>query len=208
MSFISRLKFGYRRFYLRHFLIRKSLYRELSTGQSPEAMMIACSDSRVDPAMLTRAAPGDIFVVRNIANIVPNYEFARASSCSTSAALEFSVNVLKVKDIIVVGHSQCGGIDALINGAGELKFVERWVGTAQEVRQMIDDEYAEVSPLERQTAAERASLKLSLKNLMTFPWVAEKVNAGELELHAWYFDLQSGHLYRLDTELQKFECML
>lgn len=207
MGFISRLTSGYRRFYLRYFFVRKMLHKELATGQSPEALMIACSDSRVDPAILTRAGLGEIFVVRNIANIVPSFDF-RNSSCSTSAALEFSVNVLKVKHIIVVGHSQCGGIDALMNGAGELEFVTRWVGTASQVRDNINATLPNASREERQCAAEYASLKLSIQNLMTFPWVAEKVNANELELHAWYFDLKSGHLYRFDTDKQTFECLL
>ncbi len=207
MGFISRLTSGYRRFYLRYFFMRKMLYKELAQGQSPEALMIACSDSRVDPAVLTRAGLGEIFVVRNIANIVPSYAFAN-SSCSTSAALEFSVKQLKVKHIIVVGHSQCGGIHALMNGAGDLEFVQRWVGTAAKVRDSVNAEFPDAPYEKRQSAAEYASLQLSIENLMTFPWVAERVNSKDLELHAWYFDLKSGHLYRFDNEKQSFECLL
>lgn len=207
MGFMHKLTAGYRRFYLRYFFVRKMLHKELASGQSPEALMIACSDSRVDPAVLTRAGLGEIFVVRNIANIVPGFDFAN-SSCSTSAALEFSVNVLKVKHIIVVGHSQCGGIDALMNGAADLEFVNRWVGTASKVRDSINAKLPNASREERQCAAEYASLQNSIANLMTFPFVAEKVNAKQLELHAWYFDLKSGHLYRFDTDKQTFECLL
>ena len=193
---------GFRRFQARFFGGDRELYEELRHGQRPHALVIACCDSRVDPAHLLDARPGDLFVVRNVANLVPPYESDGATH-GVSAALEFAVCSLGVAHICVLGHGQCGGVRALIEGA-QGEFLPRWVAIAQEAR---DEVLARLpgKPLELQArACEQASLLLSLRNLLTFPWVAERVEAGTLVLHGWYFDLERGRLLGYDAVTGRF----
>ncbi len=193
---------GFRRFQVRFFGGDRELYAELRHGQRPHALVIACCDSRVDPAHLLDARPGDLFVVRNVANLVPPYESDGATH-GVSAALEFAVCSLGVAHICVLGHGQCGGVRALIEGA-QGEFLPRWVAIAREAR---DEVLARLpgKPLELQArACEQASLLLSLRNLLTFPWVAERVEAGTLALHGWYFDLERGRLLGYDAATGRF----
>jgi len=193
---------GFRRFQARFFGGDRELYEELRHGQRPHALVIACCDSRVDPAHLLDARPGDLFVVRNVANLVPPYESDGATH-GVSAALEFAVRTLGVSHICVLGHGQCGGVRALIEGA-QGEFLPRWVAIAREAR---DEVLARLpgKPLDLQArACEQASLLLSLRNLLTFPWVAERVEAGTLALHGWYFDLERGGLLGYDAATGRF----
>lgn len=185
------------------------LFEELKQGQSPRALLIGCSDSRVDPAILTDCAPGDLFVVRNVANLVPPCE-TDAGYHGVSAALEYAVCHLKVGHIIVLGHSQCGGIKALMEGVcscDEHSFIGRWVklgGRAKErVLQMLPDK----SPQIQNRACEQASILLSLENLVTFPWLRQRVEEGTLVLHGWYFDLQEGTLSGYSHDTGSFEIL-
>lgn len=176
---------GYRRFRATSWPERKQRSEELAEkGQKPKAMVLACVDSRVDPAAIFDAGPGEILVVRNVANLVPPYAPDSAYH-GTSAALEFAVRVLEVKDLVVMGHGLCGGVTALLNGAPDTAqdFVAPWMSIAQEakVRSMA------VPEEKRQRCCEQEVVKVSLQNLMTFPWIAERVAAGTLTLHgAWY----------------------
>jgi carbonic anhydrase len=186
---------GYRRFRAGIWRNERVRFEELSRfGQKPRALVIGCSDSRTDPQMVFNAAPGELFVIRNVANLVPPYGPDNQPH-GISAAIEFAVRVLKVPQIIVMGHAMCGGIQALLNGApAEVSdFVGQWVRIAEPARAR-----AMMAPVERrQDVCEHESVRLSLDNLMTFPWITSAIRAGELMLHGCFFDIRSGVLERL-----------
>jgi carbonic anhydrase len=183
---------GYRRFRSDQWPERRATYQTLAReGQSPEAVVIACSDSRVEPAVIFGAAPGELFIIRNVANLVPPYAPDGASH-ATSAALEFGVRVLQVNHLVVLGHAMCGGITALLKGvpfpAGE--FLAPWMRNAE---QAMDNAFADAT-VDPQTACELEAVKLSLSNLLTFPWIRERVSNEQLRLHGATFDIRSGVL--------------
>jgi carbonic anhydrase len=183
---------GYRRFRETAWPERRATFESLAqAGQAPRAMVVACSDSRVDPGMIFAAGPGELFVVRNVANLVPPFA-PDARAHATSAALEFGVRVLQVPHLIVLGHAMCGGIRALLEGAppeaGD--FLPPWMGIAEKARRRV----FECRPADPQAACEREGVKLSLDNLMSFPWIAERVAAGNLRLHGAIFDIRTGEL--------------
>jgi carbonic anhydrase len=185
---------GYRRFRAETWPQQRARFQELAAqGQSPRAMVIACSDSRVDPQMVLGAGPGELFVVRNVANLVPPYGPDPAFH-GTSAALEFAVRVLRVPNVVVMGHALCGGIRTLLEGAPEeaSDFVVPWMRIARPAR----DRVLACEPVDeaRQEALEQEAVRLSLANLMTFPWVREGVEAGRLRLHGCHFGVATGRL--------------
>ncbi len=165
-------------------------------GQKPKIMVVACCDSRVDPALILQCDPGDLFVVRNVANIVPPYEKDEMHH-GTSAALEFGVRNLEVKHLILLGHSQCGGIQALINENSDNDFISSWVS-------LIKTEYCD-----RHDADEcaKGALKQSYQNCLTFPWLAEKVAQGTLLIHLWFFDIKTGQIFKHSAEKDQFEAL-
>lgn len=184
---------GYKRFRELAWPERKKLFEQLAKGQKPETLVVACSDSRVDPQMIFDAGPGEMFIIRNVANLVPPYQ-PDANYHGTSAAIEFAVRVLKVKHVVVMGHAQCGGVHALLEGAppGAEDFVVNWMKIAEPARRMALD--AHIAPELRQRFCEQCCVKLSLFNLGSFPWVAERVAAGDLKLHGAYFGVATGRL--------------
>jgi carbonic anhydrase len=189
---------GYRRFRASIWPQERSRFDELTRhGQHPRALVIACSDSRTDPQMVFNAKPGELFVVRNVANLVPPYGPDNQPH-GVSSAIEFAVRALKVKAIVVMGHAMCGGINALLHGApSEVSdFVGAWVRIAAPARERA----MQVAPEQRQTFCEHESVRLSLSNLMTFPWIKSAVEAGTLELHGGFFDIRSGILERLAAD--------
>lgn len=195
---MDRLIEGYKRFRKDAWPERQKLYEQLAgNGQKPKALVLACVDSRVDPAMIFDAGPGELLVVRNVANLVPPYAPDSAYH-GTSAALEFGVRVLEVPDLIVLGHGMCGGVAALLNGAPEAArdFVEPWMQIAGEARAKAMHEPEE----ERQRCCEHEVIKISLQNLMTFPWIAERVAQGKLALHGAWYSIYSGKLKMLNHE--------
>jgi carbonic anhydrase len=188
---------GYHVFREDYFKKHRAMIGELMTRkQSPMAMMIACSDSRIDPSLKFGADPGDLFMVRNIAALVPPY-MPDKEYHGTSAAIEFAVKVLEVKNIIVMGHARCGGITALVNheDANATDFVAGWMQIAEPA---LARAYNLAKPEERQRVCEQEAVKESLTNLLTFPWVKERVESGALKLHGWYFDLETGSLHTMD----------
>jgi carbonic anhydrase len=202
MDDIQRFLTGFRVFQKDYFGPQSDHFEPLKHGQSPKTMIIGCSDSRVDPALLTNSAPGDIFMVRNVANLVPPFE-SDGGQHGVSAALEFAVTILEVEHIIVLGHSQCGGINALMNGNCEARggsFISRWMSIAAPARDRIRTELAEKDAAHQQRAAEQAAILLSIENLHSFPFIDERITQGSLSLHGWYFDLREGELleYRAD----------
>ncbi|WP_084186840.1 carbonic anhydrase [Andreprevotia chitinilytica] len=197
---------GFRRFQHKYFGAHNALFNSLKAGQNPTTLVIGCSDSRVDPALLTDCDPGDLFVVRNVANLVPPFE-RDGSHHGVSAAIEYAVCDLEVQQIIVLGHSGCGGIRGLMRGyepKTEANFVGNWVRIAQPAREHVLRELAHKSLDHQVRACEMASIIVSLDNLMTFPFIAERVDAGSLALIGWYFDIQQGALYDFDQTRNGF----
>jgi len=191
---------GYRQFRDQNWPSYRRLFENLADfGQSPRALVIGCSDSRVDPQMIFGAKPGEIFVIRNVANLVPPYA-PDANYHGTSAAIEFAVRVLKVPLIVVMGHGGCGGVRALLDGLPNLdsEFLSTWVSIARDAGKEVQDLHLDGE--ERQRAGEEACIRLSLDRLRSFPWVAEAVEAGTLELHGSHFDVRTGMLYVLGED--------
>ncbi len=187
---------GYRRFRADHWPQARAEYEGLARdGQKPHTLVVACSDSRADPALIFDTAPGELFVVRNVANLVPPYE-PDGKLHGVSAALEFGVNVLKVGKVVVMGHAYCGGVNAMLNGAPDncRDFVAPWVAQgAPSVRRAVEDWPAD----QHQGVAEEAVVRLSLENLRTFPWIAAREAAGELTLMGLHFGIADGVLRAL-----------
>lgn len=189
---------GFRRFQQEYYGARRETFERLTRdGQSPAIMVIACCDSRVDPAIITDSDPGDLFVVRNVANLVPPYETG-GHYHGTSAAIEFAVCALKVRHVIVLGHAQCGGIRALVeqdpvgNGTG---FIAPWMSIAEDARREVQERLPTADVEQRVRACERAAIRVSLENLMSFPFVSAAARAGQLTTHGWYFDIGQGALF-------------
>jgi len=196
---MQRLIDGYRTLRETAWPERRALFERLAAqGQRPRALVIACSDSRVDPTLVFGAGPGELFVIRNAANLVPPFA-PDAAYLGTSAALEFGVRALEVADIVVMGHAMCGGVHALLNGTPNpsFHFVGGWIEMARDVSKRI----LACTPIEdAQPICERECVKLSLANLMTFPWVKDRVRDGSLTLHGTFFDIRTGLLERLDAD--------
>lgn len=200
-NFIS----GFRRFQEKYFSEDRNLFEQLQQGQRPKALIVACADSRVDPALLTGAEPGDMFVVRNVANLVPPYQ-PDGDFDSVAAALEFGVRSLEVEHIIVLGHAQCGGIHALMSGTGsDGEFIGKWVGIAQRARERVLAELPNKPTNLQDRACEQAAILVSLENLLTYPWIAERVAVGAMHLHGWYFDMADGSLLQYNPVGNAFE---
>ena len=194
---------GYRQFRETYFLENKDFIEDLmAQGQAPKALMIACSDSRIDPSLKFGVAPGDLFIVRNVANLVP--PFAPDSNAhGTSAALEFAVRGLAVEHVIVMGHARCGGIKALMTQPQAGDFVAAWMKIAMPAREKALEKASD--PDAAQRCCEHEAVKVSLENLLSFPWVKEAVDAGKLQTHGWYFDLETGTLFTLNKATGEFE---
>jgi carbonic anhydrase len=189
---MNNLLAGYQRFRANEWPKQKKAFETLAQGQSPKTLVLTCVDSRVDPAMIFDSAPGEVLTVRNVANLVPPYA-PDANHHSTSAALEFGVRVMEVKHIMVLGHGLCGGVRALLEGAPTTarEFVAPWMSIAEPARARA---VLETSPEKRQQVCEREVVGISLANLMSFPWIAERVASGKLQLHGAWFAIYSGEL--------------
>lgn len=204
---IPELMAGWQRFRAGRFREQRALFERIAReGQRPSVAMVACSDSRVDPAIVFDCDPGDLFLVRNVANLVPPYEQS-GNYHGTSAAIEFAVRVLAVQDLVVLGHTQCGGIRALLEGAptiGEpMPFLTRWMTLAEEARTAALTAHR-LPADERAALCGRLALRVSVRNLMTFPAIAACVATGALRLHGWYFDLRDGVLTMFDDAANRF----
>jgi carbonic anhydrase len=188
---------GYARFRADHWPERRRLFEHLADGQRPRTMVVACADSRVDPAMIFDASPGELFIARNVANLVPPFG-PDSHHHGTSAALEFAVRVLEVEEIVVLGHALCGGVSALMSGMPPAApdYLGPWMALAARARTRA---LACEAISDKQLACEFETVKLSLDNLRTFPWVAERVDAGRLRLRGAHFDIRSGVLILADA---------
>ncbi len=205
MSFPTRLHDGYRAFRSGRLSMEQSRYRELAEqGQAPETMIVGCCDSRVAPEVIFDAGPGELFVVRNVANLVPPYS-PDSNYHGVSAAVEYAVKVLKVRNIVVLGHARCGGIQAFADNAPPGDFIGRWMSLVAPA--LKDIEPREQAPGSYHTRLEQASVVLSIDNLMTFPYVRTACERGDLALHGAYFNVSTGELEVLDAASGRFLAM-
>ena len=204
MGSLDTLIDGYRRFRDREWRAERDRWAELAEGQRPKVMVIACSDSRVDPTQIFDSGPGEMFVVRNVANLVPPYETS-AGHHGVSAALEFAVTQLEVEEILVLGHGFCGGCAAALTGQfddadhGEGHFIADWIELLREARDRVRAEHGEDF-----RAMELEAVRVSLANLRTFPWVREREADDRLKLHGAYFAIADGILHLLDEGSGQF----
>lgn len=193
---------GYRRFRRSGWATQRERWAELAEGQSPRVMVIACSDSRVDPAQIFDARPGEMFVVRNVANLVPPFEPDSAYH-GVSAALEFAVTQLEVDELVVMGHGSCGGCAAALTGQfdraghGAGHFIAHWIDMLTDARAAIRARHP-ILDQAAYRAMEHEGVRISLRNLRTFPWVREREQAGRLKLHGAYFAISDGILHVCD----------
>jgi carbonic anhydrase len=199
---------GYRRFRTEGWSEQRERWAELAEGQSPKVMVIACSDSRVDPAQIFDAAPGEMFVVRNVANLVPPFE-PDSNYHGVSAALEFAVTQLEVSELVVMGHGFCGGCAAALTGQfdqaghGAGHFIAHWIDMLSGARDRIRAAHPDLDRAAFQ-AMEQEGVRISLGNLRTFPWIAARERAGTLKLHGAIFAVSDGVLHVLDEATDAF----
>ncbi|MBW8282931.1 MAG: carbonic anhydrase [Rhizobium sp.] len=198
---------GYRNFMSGRYVDERERYRVLADqGQKPHTLVVACCDSRAAPETIFDAGPGELFVVRNVANMVPPYE-PDGQYHSTSAALEFAVQALRVRDIIVMGHGRCGGIRAALDPNAEPlspgDFIGKWMGLVSTAAEQIQGNSV-MTATERQTALERISIRNSIANLRTFPCVKILEERGKLQIHGAWFDIANGELWVMDPDSRDF----
>lgn len=212
MRDVSKFLSGFRRFQKNYLGEHHDLFDQLVVeGQRPSALMIACCDSRCDPALLMDCDPGDMFVVRNVANLVPPHVQATYFAATTSA-IAFAIHNLEVEHVIVMGHAQCGGIRALLEHKtperNEEALVAKWLEIAKEARQQVLKDLSTKPPEIIAHACEQASILVSLENLMSYPWIRQRVNQGRLALHGWYFDMPRGELLEYQEETGVFDVLV
>lgn len=205
---MQRLIEGVHKFRTEEFGRYKRLFKRLSRdGQKPHTLFITCSDSRVLAELITQSQPGDLFVVKNVGNIVPPVTVVGETN-STAAAVEFAVDVLQVSDIVVCGHSQCGAMHALLNDPprGEnLSHLQQWLEVAAPVRDVIERQYTHLTdPVLREAAAAEENVLFALENLSTYPSVLARLGSGELRLHAWFFKIDTADLFAYDPDAKQF----
>lgn len=191
---------GYQRFKAGYFAENRDELRKLAESQSPDYALITCCDSRMDPSLIFDTSPGDLFVIRNVANLVPPYEL-EGSYHGTSAALEFAVTALEVPEIIVLGHSRCGGIRSLVMDRDRMQqdsFISKWMSIVGPVADLADRN--KLDDLQTFNTCEQAAVGFSLRNLMTYPWIRSRVEAGKLSLKGWHYNIFTGALKQIHDQ--------
>lgn len=205
-SFPQHLIDGYAAFIRGPYAETEGKYKKLANeGQAPVTMVIACCDSRAAPETIFDAGPGELFVLRNIANLVPTFQ-PDANQHGTSAGIEFAINALEVENLVVLGHGRCGGIRAALNPGNVLAqgdFIGKWMSMLAPVSDEVA-KYTFLTPTERETVLERLSVRNSLNNLRTFPYVKEREADGRLKLHGAWFDISTGELWVMNPETGDF----
>ncbi len=196
---------GIRRFQTEIYPAMQPLFEELAGGQHPEVLLITCSDSRVVPSLLTQSGPGELFVLRNAGNLVPSYS---AGGGGEAATIEYAVKALRVKDIIVCGHSQCGAVKALITpgGADSLPAVQQWLLHARRTLEILETRHADIQdPAQRLARAIEVNAVVQMQNVCSHPAVAEALEQGTVRVHAWVYDFITGQVQAYDPRSETFE---
>ena len=206
---LVKLVAGFRRFRQRYYEGENPVFDRLSQGQSPKTLVIACSDSRVDPAIITDASPGEIFVIRNVANLVPPFE-KNGGFHGVSSAIEFAVVNLKVNNIIILGHRHCGGIRALMTGLDNPapSFIQNWMNIAASAKETVMKKYAGSSSEDLHIHCEHESIRISIRNLKTFPFVERAIKERGMNIIGAYFDLDEGHLLEMNEVSGEFTALI
>ena len=205
---MQKLVRGIHEFQVNYFATNRALFQELAQRQSPETLFITCSDSRVIPELITSAAPGDLFIVRNIGNVVPSH--ISGVKGGVAAAIQYAVEFLKVQNIIVCGHTGCGAMEAILNPErlADLEFVRRWLEQTDQIRAIIARQYAELEGAARVTAAVEENVLVQLENLRTYPFIERRLQAKELQLSGWVFQIATGEVYEYDPEHHQFSLLV
>lgn len=200
---VQKLVAGVHRFRHEVFREQRELFERLSQRQEPQTLFITCSDSRIDPNLITHTAPGDLFVLRNAGNLVPPFG---ATNGGEVATIEFAVAGLQVRDIVVCGHSHCGAMKGLLHPEylAEMTAVAEWLKQAEATRRIIRSKYSHLAGEALLDAAIEENVLMQLENLQTHPAVAVALSQGKLKLHAWVYEIQSGEVFSYDDEAQQF----
>ncbi len=200
---MQRLIAGIHEFQRNIFRTQRELFEKLSTGQSPETLFITCSDSRINPNLITQTEPGELFIIRNAGNIVPPYG---PHVTGEAATIEYAVKVLRVKDIIICGHTHCGAMKAVVNPSDleGLPHVSAWLSHADATREIIRDHYSDLQGPARVTATVQENVLVQLEHLRTLPVVAAGLAGGTLRLHGWVYKIESGEVYAFDPESRQY----
>ncbi|MDA8441302.1 MAG: carbonic anhydrase [Peptococcaceae bacterium] len=204
---MEKLLQGLIRFRKEDFEKHKELFGQLEKQQSPHTLFIGCSDSRLVPNLITQTLPGELFVVRNIANIVPPYRKSEEHLATTSA-IEYAINVLDVQNIVVCGHSNCGGCHAIYASddlLSQIPHTRKWLELAEDVKKRVLDELHEEDEQTREWMTEQINVVEQLKHLLTYPFIRDKYKTSEIEIHGWYYVIETGEVYIYNKENGKFE---
>jgi carbonic anhydrase len=186
-----------------YFATHRQMFEQLATaGQQPETLFITCSDSRVVPNLITNAAPGELFIIRNVGNVVPRRDLPGG----TAAAIQYAIEVLKVENIIICGHTQCGAMQAILNPERmeNLEYVKRWLVQTERVRKVIEERYSHLGAEARVTAAVQENVLTQLENLREYSFIADRLEAGTLRISGWVFDLAKGEIFDYDPANGEF----
>jgi carbonic anhydrase len=202
---VQKLEAGIHHFQANYFASNRGLFQDLAAGgQRPETLFITCSDSRVVPTLITTAAPGELFIVRNVGNIVPSVE--RGVFGGVSAAIQYAIEVLEVGTVIVCGHTHCGAIDAIVHPEriAHLSFVSRWLAESSRIPRLIEERYGNLEGEARTNAATEENVLLQLENLRSFDFVARRLDTGVLKMSGWIFDIATGRVFDYDPATGQF----
>lgn len=205
---MKKLISGLHAFQTRHFSVQRPLFESLARGQTPEALFITCSDSRIDPNLLTQSQPGELFILRNAGNLVPPYRGHDGGGAT--ATIEYAVTALKVKHIIICGHSLCGAMQALLEpGSLEgLPTMANWLGNADATAEIMRTNFRDLPPEKRLLTTVEQNVLVQLDNLRTQPSVAARLRRGDLELHAWVYEIEQGAVTSYNPDTNKFVPLL
>jgi carbonic anhydrase len=200
---MDRLIKGVKKFQAQVFHAKKILFDKLATEQHPRALFITCSDSRIDPCLLTQTDPGELFILRNAGNIVPSYGM---SIGSTTATIEYAVGVLGVKNIIVCGHTDCGVVKALLDPrqAKGLPAVQAWLAQAEATRRVVEENYRHLKGRALQVMTTQENVRIQIEHLQTHPTVAAKLRKGSLGIHGWVYSIATGDIWVYDSKDERF----
>ena len=200
---MQKLAKGIHSFQKGFFATHRALFEQLATaGQRPETLFITCSDSRVVPNLITNAAPGELFIVRNVGNVVPTLDLPGGNA----AAIQYAIEVLDVENVIVCGHTQCGAVKAILDpeSVAHLEYVKRWIKSTMSVKRVIEEKYAHLSGEAQLTAAIQENVLAQLEHLREYPFVARRLEAGKLHVSGWIFDVARGEVFDYDPEQGEF----
>lgn len=202
---MQRLFEGIHQFRTQHFPRHREFFERLAQGQKPQAVFITCSDSRVNPNLITQTEPGDLFIQRNAGNIIPPHGVC----CGEAATLEYAITVLGVRDIIVCGHKGCGAMKALLepSSLSQMPAVRAWLAHADSTARIVADNYAHLDEAARWSVAVEENVLVQIENMRTHPVIASAVTRNELRIHGWVYKIETGEVFGYNTETEQFELL-